>query len=250
MKKFFKLIILLFLLASCSGVRQYSGEGQKVLIFTHAAIINTSGGENQSDMTVIITGGRIADIQKSGKGRSPKGAKVIDASGKFLIPGLWDMHVHGSDARYYPLYIVNGVTGVRNMWGNPDLLEQRKEISKGNLIGPRLIIASPIIDGPNPVWPGSIIVSNKTEAVQTVRHVKEMGYDFVKGYELLPREAYFAIADESKKQGMPFVNHIPVFISAVEASNAGQASIEHLAFLTDGILTGAYSCYSGHSVLF
>ena len=241
MKKILALMILFPLLFSCSSTRQESEEGQKALVFTHAVIIDAAGGPNKTDMTVVIAGDRITDIKKTGKTRLPKGAQVIDATGKFLIPGLWDMHAHYYDAGYLPLFIANGVTGVRIMWGSPYDFKQREEIAKGSLIGPRMIIGSPLIDGPKPVWPGSISVSNEVEARQVVRQVKEIGYDFVKIYQLLPREAYFAIADESRKQGISFAGHLPSSISATEASNAGQRSIEHLASMSLGILLACSS---------
>jgi hypothetical protein len=236
MRKKLALVLLFSLLFSFSCARQKPAEAQATLVFTHTTIVDTAGGPNQRDMTVFISGDRITDIKPSVKARPPKRAQVVDATGKFLIPGLWDMHIHWYDARYLPLFIANGVTGVRIMWGIPDHFKQREEISKGSLIGPRLIIASPIIDGPNPVWARSISVCNEAEARQVVRQVKEMGYDFVKVYQLLPRKAYFAIADESRKQGIFFAGHIPSSISATEASNAGQRSVEHLGGMGLGIL--------------
>ncbi|MDZ7314470.1 MAG: amidohydrolase family protein [candidate division KSB1 bacterium] len=227
MKKNLILIVLLSLLVSFSCTKQKTDEGQRALVFTHATIINTAGGPNEADMTVVISGKRIMEIKKS-KVRLPKGAQVIDATGKFLIPGFWDMHVHWSDARYFPLFIANGITGIRIMWGTPDHLKQREEISKGLLFGPHMYVGSPIVDGPNPIFPGFTSVSNAIEAREFVRQAKETGYDFVKVYSRLPREAYFAIADESKKLGIPFAGHIPMSISAVEASDSGQRSVEHV----------------------
>jgi hypothetical protein len=110
----------------------------------------------------------------------------------------------------------------------------REDIAKGSLTGPRMIVASPIIDGPQPVWPNSIAVGNEDEGRKAVRKVKQWGADFVKVYALLPRDAYFGIADESKRQGISFVGHVPFAISAAEASDAGQKSIEHLT----GVLLG------------
>jgi tetratricopeptide (TPR) repeat protein len=237
MKMIFELLILLSLLVSCSGGLPESNEEQKVLIFTHATIINTEGGAAKSGMTVVITGNRITDIKKSGKVHPSEEARVIDATGKFLLPGLWDMHAHWWDADYLPVFIANGVTGLRIMWGSPMHFKWREEIIAGTKLGPRLIIGSPIIDGPHPLWPGSISVSNENDAREVVRKFKTMGYDFIKTYQLLPSEAYYAIADESKKLGITFAGHIPAFISATEASDAGQICIEHLASMSMGILS-------------
>ena len=182
MKEYIVLIIVGTSLISCSDSRPESNEGQKVLVFTHAAIINTSGGENLSDMTVVIKGGRITNIKKTEKSRFPEGTHVIDATGKFLIPGLWDMHAHWYDSDYLPIFIANGVTGLRIMWGNLMHLKWREEIINGIRLGPRLYIGSPIIDGPQPVWSGSVSVSNENDAREVVRKFKAMGYDFIKIY--------------------------------------------------------------------
>ena len=222
------LIILLSLLVSCLGVRQGSDERQKVLVFTHAAIINTSGGKNQSDMTVIITGGRITDIKKSVRIRSLKGAQVIDATGKFLIPGFWDMHVHWYDTDYLPLFIANGVTGVRQMWGSSVHFQWRDKIYKGLLLGPRQVIAGTPIDGPEAFYPGVITVSNENEAQLAVLQVKGSGADFIEVDGRLSPEAYFAIAEESRKLGISFAGGVPYSIRAAEASIAGQKSLEYL----------------------
>ena len=202
----------------------------KSLVLTHVTVIDATGAPARREMTVVITGDRITELGPARKVRILKGARVVDATGKFLIPGLWDMHVHwfGFDKSYLRLFIANGVMGVRVMWGAPVHFEWRREIEEGKQPGPRMIISSTIVDGPNPIWPGSIAVANAAEARQAVINLKHDGYDFVKVYSLLPRQAYFAIADESKKQGLSFAGHVPFSVSAGEASDAGQKSIEHL----------------------
>ena len=179
-------------------------------------------------MTVVVSGNHITNVAKSGDVSIASGAKVIDATGKFLIPGLWDMHVHWYNRDYLGLFTANGITGIRQMFGNPDLLRWRQDVEKGSLLGPRMIVASPIVDGPQPVWPNSIAVRNEAEGRDAVRQVKKWGADFVKVYSLLPRDAYFGIADEAKKQGISYAGHVPFTVSAAEASDAGQKSIEHL----------------------
>ena len=198
------------------------------IALTHVTLIDVTGGPTRRDATVLIVGDRISAIGDSAKLTAPADAKVVDATGKFLIPGLWDVHVHWYIRDSLTLFTANGVTGVRQMFGNSDLLRWRDEIAKGSLLGPRMEVASPIIDGPNPVWPNSISVKNEDEGRKAVRKVKQWGADFVKVYSLLPRDAYFGIADEAKKQGMTFVGHVPVSVSPEEASDAGQKSIEHL----------------------
>lgn len=217
------LILPLLLLARAKPDRT-----QAPIAFTHVTVIDVTGGASRRDLTVVIAGDRISAIGDTAHTSLPPDAKVVDASGKFLIPGLWDMHVHWYARDTFTLFTANGVTSVRQMFGGPDLLRWRDEFGKGSLVGPRVVVASPIIDGPEPVWPNSISVRNEEEGRKAVRRVKQWGADFVKVYSLLPRDAYFGIADEAKLQGMTFVGHVPNSVSAAEASDAGQKSIEHL----------------------
>ncbi len=183
-------------------------------------------------MTVVIKGGRIAALGKTANLDVPENAHVVDATGKFLIPGLWDMHIHPWVGKnFLALFIANGVTGVRVMHGEPVDHKRRQEISAGELIGPRMVISSLTVDGPNPAGP-LIAVSNEDEGRQVVRKVKKQGADLVKVFNDIPRDAYFAIADEAKKQGIPFAGHVPYLVSAAEASDAGQQSIEHCPFVS------------------
>ena len=223
-------LTLLFVLSPVLGlVGQQAPSAKPVsLALTHVTVIDTAGGPNQPDMTVVIQGSRIVQVAKSNEIRVPKNAKTVNATGKFLIPGLWDMHVHWYEKNYLPLFIANGVTGTRQMYGVPMFQQWRKQIEAGELLGPHILIPSPIMDGPKPVWPGSIAVANASEGQQAVTQVKQAGADFVKVYSRLPRDAYFAIADESKKQGIPFEGHVPDSVTLEEASDAGQMTVEHL----------------------
>lgn len=205
----------------------------KPLVFTHVTVIDTVRGGLNKDVTVIVSGERIIAIGTTGRVRVPKDAQVVDASGKFLIPGLWDMHFHALDDKqareiFFPLVLANGVTGVRNTFGNEGFLKQRAEIISGKLLGPRVILASPVVDGPMPMWPGSISVADEAAGRKAVRELKQSGYDFIKVYQFLPRDTYFAIADEAKKQNIPIAGHVPFSLTAREASDAGQKSFEHL----------------------
>jgi imidazolonepropionase-like amidohydrolase len=219
-------IVLLLILPFLLLAREKPNRTQAPIVFTHATIIDVTGAAPTRDATVVITGDRISAIGDNVP--VPAGAQVVDASGKFLIPGLWDMHVHWYLRDTFTLFIANGVTSVRQMFGNSDLLRWREQIAKGSLLGPRMVVASPIIDGPEPIWPNSIAVRNEDEGRKAVRRVKQWGADFVKVYALLPRDAYFGIADEAKQQGISFAGHVPNSVSPAEASDAGQKSIEHL----------------------
>lgn len=180
-------------------------------------------------MTVIVRDDRIAALGRTGRVPIPPHARVIDASGKFMIPGLWDMHSHWSRADYLPLYLANGVTGVRFMKGLAIQHEWRKAAKAGRLLAPRMVIASPLVDGPEPVHRESITAANAAEGRQAVAKALAGGADFIKPYSLLPRDAYFAIMDEARRRNIPVAGHVPRSITTAEASNARQNSIEHLS---------------------
>ena len=233
-----RLLVLLLLFAAHNATAQQTRS--KSIALLHVTIIDMTGAPPKRDMGVLITGDRIASLTQSKRLRIPGGAQVINSAGKFLIPGLWDMHVHFTEvARTFPLLVANGVLGVRNMGGDlSDLLRWRADVADGKLVGPRIITCGPIIDGPEPAAHGpTIVVSNAVEAKQTVDMLKERGADCVKVYDRLPRDAYFAIIDEAKRLGLPVVGHVPLSLTSAEASDAGQKSIEHLGTILEGSST-------------
>jgi cytosine/adenosine deaminase-related metal-dependent hydrolase len=208
----------------------------------HVTVIDGTGAPPKPDMTVLIVGYRIAEIAKSNTISVPRFARTIDATGSFLIPGLWDMHAHPDDPELWPvnpppqekeklltLLIANGVTGIRDMGGDLRLLQEwRARVGNGTIVGPHIYACGPLLDGPKPMWPGSVAISTAEQGRQAVRDLKKQRADFVKVYSLLPRDAYFAIADEAKKLKIPFAGHVPDSVTPEEASDAGQASEEHL----------------------
>lgn len=211
------------------------------LMLLHVAVIVGDGSTTLGDATLLIRDGRIAQVDPFGTLKPPVGSQVVDASGKFAIPGLWDMHVHlfnnflqdGSEnhAYFFPLLVANGVVGVRDMYTDPDDIavarRWNEETESGALIGPRVMVSSRVVDGDPPNSPHSLVVHNDVEGRRAVRALKGSGAGFIKVYWFLSRDAYFAIADESKKQGIAFAGHVPIAVSAAEASDAGQRTIEH-----------------------
>jgi len=212
-----------------------ASDGQKkpndnTLAILHVTVIDGTGASPKADQTVLIQGTQIAMIGPTISVRPPKSARMIEARGLYLIPGLWDMHVHIWDADLaFPLFLANGVTGVRNTGGHPgDLMRWREELREGKRLGPRLIACGPVVDGAPPIHPDhSVVVEGATEGRSTVHHLKSQGWEFIKLYDNVPRDAYFAIAAEAKKENIPFVGHVPLSVTATEASDAGQKSIEH-----------------------
>jgi hypothetical protein len=233
------LILLLgFVLGALSGsarvVLAQSGE----LALTHVTIINPGVGKPQPDMTILISGHEIASTGKTRILQIPASAKVIDSSGKFVIPGLWDMHVHFRNPdRDLKMDIANGVLGIRNMGGAAKLVfPLRDAIASGQRLGPKIVASGPIVDGPNS-WSNpefTVSVTTADEARSIVRLLKQQGSDFIKVYDGLPRDTYYAIADETSKLGFSFVGHLPSAIRVREASIAGQRTIEHGVVLAGG----------------
>lgn len=225
-----------FLLLGQQEVRR----DQDQVAFTHVTVIDATGSPERTNMTVLITGNRISDLGKTGTVVVPKNAKVIDGTGKFLIPGLWDMHTHpfydirGEKEKFSPepalkMFLANGVTGIRDMFGPLEEVNRwREKITQGSIIGPHIFAAGSMVDGPQPVWPGAIGAGTVAEGKKAVDTLKQSGSDFIKVYSLLPRDVYLSIALEAQTQRIPFVGHTPDSVSVFEASNAGQNSIEHL----------------------
>jgi imidazolonepropionase-like amidohydrolase len=204
--------------------------GHQPVAFTHVTVIDATGRPPQADMTVVVRDGRIARLGKAGQVQVPADAQGVDGAGKFLIPGLWDMHVHTVSPDYFPLYLANGVTGVRDMHSffpdNP--VQWRNDIAAGKILGPRMVVAAALVDGDPPRWPGSLVATDEQSGRAAVRTLKAKGVDFIKVYSKLPRAAFLAIADEATKQGLMFAGHVPESVTAAEASDAGQKSMEHL----------------------
>lgn len=226
-------IIGLLLLSFSPGV---SFVNAQTLTITHATVVNTVTGALEPDRTVIITGDRIQRVVPSANAGAPKGT-VVDAHGQYLIPGLWDMHTHvffgstekdGNDL-ILPLLLVNGITGVRDMGSALDLvLQARAEIADHRQQGPRMIVSGPMLDGPKSTYKAAIAISTPEDGRKAVDMLKARGADFVKVQSGVPREAYFAIAEEAKKVGIPFEGHVPDAVRASEAVAAGQRTFEHL----------------------
>jgi Amidohydrolase family len=225
------LLTLVILTCSCSSHPPPS------LAITHVTLIDATGAAPQPDMTVFLEDEQIAAIGPSKSIAVPRSTKSLDATGKFLIPGLVDMHVHltgaseptGSREFILPLLLANGITTARDMGGNLEsLLKLRHEIEHGQLTAPRIFFAGPYLDGNPPFFQPSLVVTNSAEATEDIHSLNSQGADFIKVQSNLSRDAYFAIADICRREHITFVGHVPDRVTAAEASDAGQKSIEHL----------------------
>src|SRR5215469_3853762 len=221
---------------SLTGAGVESGK----LAITGVNVVDADSGAVKPDQTIVVTEGKIAAIVPSAEYRPAPGTRVVEARGKFLIPGFWDMHVHiaglsadpsWSKDAILPLLTAMGITGVRDMGGDLSVLQQwRREIESGKLLGPHIVAGGPMLVSGGNRTPEQIPIKTPEEAREAVKSLKQEGADFIKVIDLPSREAFFAVADEAKRQHLPFVGHVPVVVSASEASDAGMRSIEHVVY--------------------
>jgi len=204
----------------------------QIIAIAHATVIDPAAGSTRPDMTVLVRGTRIEAAGPSRSVRIPAGTRVIDAAGKFLIPGLWDMHVHtdvpGGRA-LLALYVANGVTGVRDMDGDIGRLRTfQRDIAAGSLSGPRMVVSGPYLVGQQVPLP-HILVRTPEEAVAGVDSLARLHVDFIKVHNGMPPAAYFAVAREARRRKMVFAGHVFPPVTPMQASDSGQRSLEHLS---------------------
>ena len=246
--------ILCLLLSACAQT------SPPTVAIRNVIVVDVINGSLRPDHTVLVAGKRIVAVGPADEVRMPGGADVIDATGGYLIPGLWDMHVHSvanvavdigersvaAADWHFPLFLAHGVTGVRNMNdGTGDVTLEltkslRRKLAEGDLRGPpRFLTSGPSIDGDPPLGTNPAVVRTAAEARAAVEQLVSNGADLVKVYENLSREAYFAILDEARRRGIPVDGHVPFRVTPEEAANAGQRTVEHPDALAAGCSTTA-----------
>lgn len=200
------------------------------LVFRHADLFDAETGQIRARTTVVVTGNRITAVGPDSRVAVPSGAEVVDATGKTLLPGLWDMHVHTSDDDGL-LHLAAGVTSVRDMANDVDELQRRRHRwDDGSLLGPRLLMAG-FLDGPGPFrGPTKVLVSTDSEARAWIDRYAAMGYIQTKVYSSIKPELVPAIVEESHKLGMRVSGHIPNGMTAEQAVRAGFDEIQHANF--------------------
>src|SRR5215469_14025128 len=225
------------------------------VVITHVTIVDVVGGQSHPDMTVVVSRGHIESITESARDVSKTGEsneKIVDARGKFLIPGLWDMHTHmaGINASptwakevLLPLLVANGITGIRDMGGDLDaLLAWRRAIESGQMIAPHIVAGGPMLlparrpgATPAPADPSVLRIGSPEEARDSVDSLQKRGADFIKIIQL-PRDSYFAVAEEARKDGISFVGHVPPRVTATEASTRDR-KVSSTSFTAISLLT-------------
>ena len=238
-------ILAVLLLGVCALAAEPSRDDHALAI-TNVNIIDVTDGSVERNVTIYIRGNRIQWVAKNAMLEHGIHLQVVNGVERYVIPGLWNMHVHlvqDVPAEYtervlMPLMIANGVTGARDMGGNLGQLKAlRERVAAGTLLGPRIYFSGPMLDGPQPAYSDSLAISTADDARAAVRLLKQQGADFIKVQSLLPRDAYFAAADEARKQGLNFAGHVPDAVTTAEASQAGQRTMEHMLTILRGCST-------------
>jgi imidazolonepropionase-like amidohydrolase len=213
------------------------------LVITDVNVVDVRTGEIRPDQIVILEFNRITSVGPRKSTRYPRNAPSVNAKGGYLIPGLWDMHVHLKFGEWFPLaqeislplFVANGITGVRDMGSDLEFIQDwRNEIEGNRLLGPRIYTSGPMLDGPKPRFPSSVAITTPEDGRRAVDDLKRSGSDFIKLQSLIPRDAVFAIAEEAKREEIPFEGHVPDSVRASEMSEAGMRSFEHLIGIFEG----------------
>ncbi|MFN0112036.1 MAG: amidohydrolase family protein [Blastocatellia bacterium] len=249
-----RLVVATILFAALTVFSQQT----RSLVITGVNLIDATGQPMQNGMTVVVTGDRIAAIGKNGKVKIPANAEIVDAAGKFLIPGLWDSHLHmtiavdqaGTTELLAPMLVAYGVTSVREMGGDWQRIQQlRKAINSGQVVGPRIFAPGPFVDGPQPADVNFQPVADEVEARLAVRKLKADGVDFIKVQAGLSLETWRAVVDESQKAGIPVAGHIPEIVSAFDVARSAQRSVEHISPVLPGDAGIMLACSSREAEL-
>ena len=215
---------------------------QPVVAFVNVDLIPMDSERVLEDQTVIVRDGVIEMLGNSKQVQVPDEALVVDGQGKYLMPGLVDMHVHLQDENDSILFIANGVTSVRNMWGNtgkmlrfgfPDQLALRNQIEQGSLLGPTIYTAGPVMEGPPAFHPMAEVIDSPDLARESVARQKAQGYDFIKVYDHLSPETYQAIIETAREKDIPVIGHVPFAVGLDDVLTSGQITIEHLTGYID-----------------
>jgi imidazolonepropionase-like amidohydrolase len=201
---------------------------QQTIAFTHATVIPMDRERSLSDHTVVVRGDRIVEVGPSARVQVPSGATVVNATGKFIIPGLAEMHAHipGGNAppdfidRVLALYALNGVTTIRGMLGSPMHLELRAKAARGEIFAPMIYTTGPSFNGNS--------VTSPAVGAQMVRDQKTAGYDLLKIHPGISRAGYDSIAAVATQLGIPFAGHVPADVGVRRAIEVKQATIDHL----------------------
>jgi imidazolonepropionase-like amidohydrolase len=225
-----------FLLVSLAVSSSFAAAPRPIVI-RNVTLIDGRDAAAKGEMTVIISDRHFTTIAPAAKTEIPPDAEIIDAAGKFAIPGLWDMHVHltmvGEVA--CPALIANGITGVRDMGGSLEIIDwMRRRIADETIPGPHIFRAGPFVDGSKPGVPDRLVIWNAEDGRKAVGYLQARGVDFIKVHNGAPPEAFFALLKEAAAKHIQVAGHIPIEVDPAAAIDAGYNSIEHIVSLFEG----------------
>ena len=229
------LSILILLVGACERTQDAD------LAIRGVTVVDVGDGSLVPDQTVLVKGERIVAVGHVESVEVPDHADVMEATGDYLIPGLWDVHVHSATniEWHFPLFVAHGVTSVRNMHTSVDTALEltsaiRRRLESGGLLGPRFIANGPILDGAPPIQPGSISALDPERGRALVDSLIEGGADFIKVYDNLLPDTYYAVLAQARIRGVPVDGHLPKMVTPEVAAAAGQRTIEHTLSLGFG----------------
>jgi len=199
-----------------------------VIALHHVSVVDVEGGRLKRDQTVIVSNDQISAVGSSKNVPIPAGAVIIDGKGKYLVPGFADMHVHLYTEGDVLTYLANGVTTVRNMAGDATHLDFKRRVASGEMIGPRIRTAGPVIETGSLSHPDNVLLTDPASAWREIERQSKAGYDFIKVYNEMSPDVYAAVIAAAKKFNMPVVGHVPFEVGLENALKAPQRSIEHL----------------------
>lgn len=237
MNKLTYFLLLAITLSSCKNKETKAYD----LVIYNAQIIDVENESLSENQSIFISEGEIVEVRKGIDKEQFVADRLIDASGKFVIPGLWDNHVHfrGGDTLVeenkdlLPLFLAYGITTVRDAGGDitPSVMEWKDQIANGELDGPRIFSSGPKLDGDKPAWPGSIKVSDSSDIVAALDSLEKLDVDYVKTYDgNLSAENYYNIIEETENRGLKVTGHMPMSADFMKAISLGLDGAEHMYY--------------------
>src|SRR5882724_8376636 len=212
--------------------KKISPEQKGTLAITGATLIDGTGNPPVNDAVVIIQGDRIVAARPSNKVKIPDGAKRLDVQGRFLLPGLWEMHAHFEQVEWGPIYLAAGVTTVRDVGNELEFITAvRDAIKEGRGLGPRMLLAG-IVDGDSPMALGIIRANTAEEARDVVNRYHQAGFQQIKIYSSIKPDILKIICAEAHRLGMTVTGHIPNGMNAIEGVIAGMDQINHIQYIS------------------
>ncbi|PRX42844.1 amidohydrolase family protein [Salegentibacter salegens] len=237
MNKIICFFLVLIILSSCNNKETKAYD----LVIYNAQILDLENEKMSENQSIFISEGEIVEVRKSIDKEQFVADRLIDADGKFVMPGLWDNHVHfrGGDTLIdenkdlLPLFLAYGITTVRDAGGDitPSVMEWKDQIANGELDGPTIFSSGPKLDGDKPAWPGSIEVTSEADIVAALDSLENLEVDYVKTYDgNLPAENYYKIIEEAEKRGLKVTGHMPMSADFMKAVSLGLDGVEHMYY--------------------